>query len=130
VSWPLRDGISFTRDILKRMIDHVKTAPIGVFDSGIGGLTVFRALFAELPVEHSVDITARFKAAEGSMSAKSLILAGALASSYALVIVPVGLLLRLLRIDPLRRRRNAQAHSYWVLRDGAPVGKASFLRQI
>ena len=64
------------------------------------------------------------------MSAKTLILAGALASAYALVIVPVGLLLRLLRIDPLRRRRNAQVHSYWVLRDGAPVGKASFLRQI
>ena len=55
------------------------------------------------------------------MSAKSLILAGALVSAYALVIVPFGLLLRLLRIDPLRRRRNAHVHSYWVLRDGAPV---------
>lgn len=64
------------------------------------------------------------------MTAKSLILAAALTSAYALVIVPVGLLLRLLRIDPLRRRWNARVHSYWVFRDGAPVGKASFLRQI
>jgi hypothetical protein len=68
------------------------------------------------------------------MSAKSIIVAGvitvALVSAYALLIVPGGLLLRLLRIDVLRLRRNTQAHSYWVLRDGAPVSKASFLRHI
>lgn len=64
------------------------------------------------------------------MTAKSLVFAGALASAYVLVIVPVGLLLQLLRIDPLSRRRNAQVRSYWVLRDGAPVRKTSFLRQI
>ena len=29
-------------------------APIGVFDSGVGGLTVLRALFARLPHEHTV----------------------------------------------------------------------------
>jgi hypothetical protein len=68
------------------------------------------------------------------MRAKSIVItvviAGALVSAFALVIVPVGLLLRLLRVDVLRLRRNTQAHSYWVLRDGAPVGKAAFLRQI
>ena len=64
------------------------------------------------------------------MTPKSMILAGALASAYGLVIVPVGLLLQLLRIDPLRRRRDPQVPTYWVLRDGRPVGKASFLRQL
>src|SRR6266436_750291 len=29
-------------------------APIGVFDSGVGGLTVLRALTARLPAEHTV----------------------------------------------------------------------------
>jgi hypothetical protein len=64
------------------------------------------------------------------MTAKSLILNGALTLGYALVIVPVGLVMRLLRIDPLRRRRSTGVQSYWVLGDGAPVRKASFLRKI
>src|SRR3979409_2006569 len=29
-------------------------APIGVFDSGVGGLTVLRALTARLPAEHTI----------------------------------------------------------------------------
>jgi len=32
----------------------VREAPIGVFDSGVGGLTVLKALAAELPLEHFV----------------------------------------------------------------------------
>jgi len=36
------------------MIDDVKTAPIGIFDSGAGGLTVLRALLEELPAEQSI----------------------------------------------------------------------------
>ena len=32
----------------------MRAAPIGVFDSGVGGLTVLKALTAELPHEHFV----------------------------------------------------------------------------
>jgi glutamate racemase len=32
----------------------LSAAPIGVFDSGVGGLTVLRALTAELPHEHFI----------------------------------------------------------------------------
>jgi glutamate racemase len=34
--------------------DTLTDAPIGVFDSGVGGLTVLRALLAEMPAEHFI----------------------------------------------------------------------------
>lgn len=42
------------RFTLKNMNTFSPTAPIGVFDSGIGGLSVLRALRAQLPHEHFV----------------------------------------------------------------------------
>ena len=36
------------------MAEPLATAPIGVFDSGIGGLSVLQALYQELPQEHFV----------------------------------------------------------------------------
>jgi hypothetical protein len=45
-----------------------------------------------------------------------------LALIYAVVIVPVGFLMRLTGRDPLRRKFDAGAASYWVVRD--PPGPA------
>ena len=36
------------------MNDNLKQRPIGVFDSGVGGLTVVRALMERLPMENIV----------------------------------------------------------------------------
>jgi hypothetical protein len=64
------------------------------------------------------------------MTARSLILFGLLASLYALLLVPLGLVLRLVRIDPLERRWRSNATSYWVLHDGKSAGRAFFRRQM
>ena len=45
-----------------------------------------------------------------------------LALIYAIVIVPVGFLMRATGRDPLRLKRDAQADSYWIVRD--PPGPA------
>ena len=36
------------------MTDTLQNRPIGVFDSGVGGLTVVRALMERLPLEHLI----------------------------------------------------------------------------
>ncbi|MEK6258627.1 MAG: SxtJ family membrane protein [Planctomycetota bacterium] len=49
-----------------------------------------------------------------------------LASVYWLLITPLGLLLRCLRIDPLERRFDSQVRSYWVCRRPAPPSARYF----
>jgi glutamate racemase len=65
----------------------VNTAPIGVFDSGIGGLSILRALRAELPHEHFVYIADSAFAPygerdDGHVIARSLVLTRALRERY------------------------------------------------
>jgi glutamate racemase len=45
-------------------------APIGVFDSGVGGLTVLLALIERLPFEHTVYLGDTARAPTGRVRAK------------------------------------------------------------
>ena len=54
----------------------------------------------------------------------SLVLAGL----YYLVLTPIGLILRLCRYDPLHRRFDSRASTYWHPRPG-PRDPASYFRQ-
>ncbi|MCE5326157.1 MAG: hypothetical protein LLG01_07045 [Planctomycetaceae bacterium] len=51
-----------------------------------------------------------------------------LAAVYFLVLTPVGLLMRLLRRDPMQRRFDRQATTYWRARPPAP-DSARYFRQ-
>jgi glutamate racemase len=50
----------------------VREAPIGVFDSGVGGLTVLKALAAELPHEHFVYLGDTARLPYGTKSAETV----------------------------------------------------------
>jgi glutamate racemase len=50
-------------------VRHDKTSPIGVFDSGIGGLTVLRALMERLPAESTVYLGDTARVPYGTKSA-------------------------------------------------------------
>jgi hypothetical protein len=52
-----------------------------------------------------------------------------LAVVYYLVVTPIGLVMRLLRYDPLRRRFDRSAESYWIERKAAERGPARYFRQ-
>lgn len=49
-----------------------------------------------------------------------------LAAVYYLVLTPIGLVMRLVGYDPLQRRLDRGAASYWVERDGAPDARRYF----
>jgi len=51
---------------------HNTRAPIGVFDSGVGGLTVLRALAAALPAEHFIYLGDTARLPYGTKSADSI----------------------------------------------------------
>jgi saxitoxin biosynthesis operon SxtJ-like protein len=44
-----------------------------------------------------------------------------LAIVYCLAVVPTGLAMRLAGKDPMRRRRNSTARSYWIARESPPT---------
>ncbi|HUU10577.1 MAG TPA: SxtJ family membrane protein [Phycisphaerae bacterium] len=50
----------------------------------------------------------------------------ALAGVYYLVVTPIGLVMRLLGHDPLHRRFDPDARTYWVRRGPSPDAKRSF----
>ncbi len=52
--------------------DHKKTQPIGVFDSGIGGLTVANAIFSHLPQEEIIYFGDTFHLPYGEKSADAI----------------------------------------------------------
>lgn len=54
-------------------IDHKKTAPIGVFDSGVGGLTVTREIMRQLPDENMVYFGDTARVPYGSKSKDNII---------------------------------------------------------
>ena len=51
---------------------RVREAPVGVFDSGVGGLTVLKALAAELPCEHFVYLGDTARLPYGTKSAETV----------------------------------------------------------
>ncbi len=48
---------------------------------------------------------------------------------FFLTVLPTGLILRLLGKDPMRRKFDTQAASYWILREDKSVTKESFDNQ-
>jgi hypothetical protein len=52
-----------------------------------------------------------------------------MAMIYFLVITPIGLLMRLLGRDPLVRRFDRNASSYWMSRPSVPIDPARYFRQ-
>ena len=52
-----------------------------------------------------------------------------LALIYAIVIVPVGFLMRVTGRDPLRRQFDAEAESYWIVRDPPGPAPESMINQ-
>ena len=67
---------------------------IGVFDSGVGGLTVLKALAAELPAEHFVYLGDTARLPYGTKSAETVV-------RYAL---------QATTRQPIPRARSAAAH--------------------
>lgn len=49
-----------------------------------------------------------------------IVSAVALALLFTLAVTPTGLMMRLLRRDPLRLRRDGEAASYWIAREPGP----------
>ncbi len=52
-----------------------------------------------------------------------------LAVVYYLVITPIGLIMRLVGYDPMKRRFDPEATTYWVAREEAPVEAKRYFRQ-
>jgi hypothetical protein len=52
-----------------------------------------------------------------------------LALVYYLVFTPVGLAMRIFRYDPMNRRFDDAAQSYWVVRDPAATPPKRYFRQ-
>src|SRR5258705_5861709 len=50
---PPRRRLAFS-SLIPHPSSEISTLPIGIFDSGVGGLTVYRALHERLPNEHFV----------------------------------------------------------------------------
>ena len=48
---------------------------------------------------------------------------------FYLIFAPVGLFLRLIRKDLLHRKLDADAQSYWILKNVAPVDKSRYTQQ-
>ena len=48
---------------------------------------------------------------------------------YYLVLTPVGLVMRLVGYDPMRRRFDREAASYWIARDPSGVDPRRYFRQ-
>jgi hypothetical protein len=49
-----------------------------------------------------------------------------LAVVYYLVLTPIGLAMRLFAYDPMHRRLDREAATYWIERDGAPAARRYF----
>ncbi len=49
-----------------------------------------------------------------------------LAAVYYLVLTPIGLAMRVVGYDPMHRRLDREATTYWVERDGAPDARRYF----
>ena len=54
-------------------IDNNRTAPVGVFDSGVGGLTVAREIMRQLPHENLVYFGDTARVPYGSKSQNTII---------------------------------------------------------
>ena len=54
-------------------MDKRKTAPVGVFDSGVGGLTVAREIMRQLPDENIVYFGDTARVPDGSKSKENII---------------------------------------------------------
>ena len=52
-----------------------------------------------------------------------------LAAVFYLVLTPIGLIMRLVGYDPMHRRFDPEAASYWIARDGAAREPKSYFRQ-
>src|SRR3954453_8134363 len=87
-------------------------APIGVFDSGVGGLTVLRALFAHLPREHTVYLGDTARVPYGTRS-------GEVVTRYALLsarhLAARGIKLLVVACN------TVSAHSLHALADALPI---------
>jgi glutamate racemase len=87
-------------------------APIGVFDSGVGGLTVLRALFARLPREHTVYLGDTARVPYGTRS-------GEVVTRYALLsarhLAARGIKLLVVACN------TVSAHSLHALADALPI---------
>ena len=55
------------------MTNDIKTAPIGVFDSGIGGLTVVREIISRLPRENIIYLGDTARVPYGTKSSRTVI---------------------------------------------------------
>ena len=52
-----------------------------------------------------------------------------LAAVFYLLVTPIGLIMRLVGYDPMHRRFDPEATSYWIARDGAAREPKSYFRQ-
>lgn len=52
-----------------------------------------------------------------------------LGSVYYLLVTPIGLIMRATRYDPMHRRFDPEASSYWIERDGGERDPRSYFRQ-
>jgi hypothetical protein len=52
-----------------------------------------------------------------------------LAAVFYLLVTPIGLIMRLVGYDPMHRRFEPEAASYWIARDGAVREPKSYFRQ-
>ena len=103
-----------------------KNAPIGVFDSGVGGLTVAREIMRQMPEERIVYFGDTARVPYGSKSqdtiirysrqiirflmtkhVKAIVIACNTASAYALATVEKEFDVPIIRRDPRRSRRTA-----------------------